>query len=132
MKVQSCNKGFISLILVVVTLSITACSGGGSPSDTGNGGSQSSQAIGGSGVKGPLANADVSVYKVDTTQSDLKGAVKGFKSMVAKAETIDILLDMHGESLSKQITQKVTLKRACGHTAIISITFNLYQVSTVA
>jgi len=53
----------------------------------------------GKGVLGKLINED-------ETYSDLKGAVKGFKSMVGKAETIDVLLDMHSESLFKTDNSK--------------------------
>ena len=53
----------------------------------------------GKGVLGKLINED-EMY------GDLKKTVRGFKDMVAKAETIDILLDMHSESLFKTRTSK--------------------------
>jgi len=53
----------------------------------------------GQGVLGKLINED-------ETYGDLKGAVKGFSKMVGKAESIDILLDMHSESLFKTDNSK--------------------------
>jgi phospholipid/cholesterol/gamma-HCH transport system substrate-binding protein len=53
----------------------------------------------GKGVLGKLINEDETYY-------DLKKTVRGFKAMVTKAETIDILLDMHTESLFKTDNSK--------------------------
>lgn len=53
----------------------------------------------GKGILGKLVNED-------ETYGDLKGAVKGFRKMVSKAESIDILLDMHSESLFKTDNSK--------------------------
>ena len=68
------NKGVSYLFLLILLSIISGCGGGGSSSDSADGVSHSSQAVGGGGVKGPLANAEVSVYTLDTTQSDFKGA----------------------------------------------------------
>jgi len=48
----------------------------------------------GQGVLGKLINED-------ETYGDLKKTVRGFKDMVTKTETIDIILDMHSENLFK-------------------------------
>jgi phospholipid/cholesterol/gamma-HCH transport system substrate-binding protein len=53
----------------------------------------------GKGVLGKLINED-------ETYHDLKKTIRGFKDMVQKAETIDILLDMHTESLFKTNNSK--------------------------
>jgi len=45
----------------------------------------------GKGVLGKLINED-------ETYNDLKKTVKGFKKMVTKAETVDIMLDLHSEN----------------------------------
>ena len=53
----------------------------------------------GQGLLGKLINED-------ETYHDLKKTVKSFKDMVGKAQTIDVLLDMHSESLFKTNNSK--------------------------
>lgn len=53
----------------------------------------------GKGVLGKLINEE-------ETYNDLKKTVRGFKNMVQKSESIDILLDMHTESLFKTSNSK--------------------------
>lgn len=53
----------------------------------------------GKGVLGKLITED-------ETYGDLKKTVKGFKEMVSKSQSIDILLDMHTESLFKTHNSK--------------------------
>lgn len=53
----------------------------------------------GKGLLGKMIS-DEEVY------DDLKGTVKGFKQMVGKAQTIDILIDMHSENLFKTDNNK--------------------------
>ena len=66
------------LLTGVLVLSACGSSGGG-----GGGGATpltedpGSQSIGGGGVKGPLADAIVTVYSLDTSAADFKGAVAG-------------------------------------------------------
>lgn len=48
----------------------------------------------GKGVLGKLINED-------ETYGDIKKTVRGFKNMVSKSEMIDIIIDMHSESLFK-------------------------------
>lgn len=42
----------------------------------------------------------------DQTYDDLKKTVKGFREMVGQAKTIDVMLDMHGETLFKTNNSK--------------------------
>jgi len=53
----------------------------------------------GRGILGKLINDD-------ETYDDLRKTVKGFKEMVGQAKTIDIMLDMHSESLFKTNNSK--------------------------
>ena len=60
-------------ILLLILVSLGSCGGGGgdvSPPD-----SPLSQSISGGGVKGPLANAIITVYSLDTSAVDFKGEV---------------------------------------------------------
>jgi len=54
---------------------LAACNGGGGGSS--GGGTATSQSLSGGGIKGPLVNAIVTVYAVDTTAPGFKGAVVG-------------------------------------------------------
>ena len=83
-----------SLLLVVGILSLAACSGGGSSSSSAppaSGGSTSTS-ISGGGVKGPLAGAVVTVYAVDYSAPDFKGAVVGTGSTNAQAQIQNLSL----------------------------------------
>lgn len=66
---------FKSIMIALCLLSITACSGGSS-----DGGSETEdeptdvQTLGGNATKGPLANAEVAVFELDTSAEDLLGA----------------------------------------------------------
>lgn len=53
----------------------------------------------GKGVLGKIINED-------ETYHDLKKTIRGFKEMVHKTETIDIILDMHSESMFKTNNSK--------------------------
>ena len=62
----------ISILSVALGVVLSGCGGGGG---TGQSDLTRSRTIEGSGVKGPLANAVVTVYQVDTTQPGFKGSV---------------------------------------------------------
>ncbi len=79
-------------LLVSILLSITGCGGGGSSSDSADGGSRASQTVGGGGVKGPLANADVSAYTIDTSQTDFKGEAVASATTNASAAISGLVL----------------------------------------
>lgn len=71
-----CLKNFNSLFLLATYLFLVAC-GGGSNSNSGKKTTLGSQNISGGGIKGPLVNAIVTVYELDTSSSDFKGAIVG-------------------------------------------------------
>ena len=64
------KKILLASASVLITIVLTACGGGGS--DDENGSTSSSTTLNGSGVKGPLANALVSVYEADTTNTNFQ------------------------------------------------------------
>lgn len=65
---------FKRLCLVSSISALVACGGsGGSNTPAPNAGGANAVALGGSAVKGPLANARVEVFALDTTKADLKG-----------------------------------------------------------
>ena len=61
------------LMLLCVTFTLTACGGGGG----GGSSAPTSQSISGGGIKGPLVNAIVTAYDVDTSAADFKGDPAG-------------------------------------------------------
>ena len=66
-------KGIFALTSLVAALLIAGCGGGGSSGGGGtssNDGGASGTALKGSAVKGPLANAAVSLYAADPNQPD--------------------------------------------------------------
>ena len=65
------------LLTGVLVLSACGSSGGGGGGSTSLTEDPGSQSIGGGGVKGPLADAIVTVYGLDTSAADFKGAVAG-------------------------------------------------------
>ena len=64
------------LLLLSISLALAACNGGGGGSSSGGGGATPTSLSGG-GIKGPLVNAIVTMYELDTTQAGFKGAVVG-------------------------------------------------------
>ena len=72
MRLSNINK----LLLISISLALAACNGGSSGGSSG-GSNQTSQSISGGGIKGPLVNAVVTVYELDPTAVDFKGAVVG-------------------------------------------------------
>lgn len=91
MRLSDLNK----LILSLCCLSLAACNGGSSSGDSGSGGggTNSSVSLTGGGIKGPLVDAIVTVYKIDTTAADFKGEVVGTPgSTNEKAQIIDLVL----------------------------------------
>ena len=76
-------------LVLIASIGLFACGGGGggsAPETTG------SRNIGGGGVKGPLANAIVTVYRFDASQT-------GFKGAVAATATTDAAAAISGLSL---------------------------------
>jgi len=69
--VNRLNKNVLALA-VSITIGLAGCSGGGSGGGTPP--APGSQSVSGGGVKGPLANAVVTVYAFDGTQADFRGA----------------------------------------------------------
>ncbi len=67
---------FNRLLLLSITLALAACNGGGGGSSGGEI-TATSQNLTGGGIKGPLVNAVVTVYEVDPSATDFKGAVVG-------------------------------------------------------
>lgn len=68
---------FKPLMILLCLLFITACSSdsGSGSNDGGDGGSNvDAQSVGGNATKGPLANADVAVFALDTSADNLQGA----------------------------------------------------------
>lgn len=73
------HKIFLSSILIALLSILTACSdggGGGAASSSGGGGDVSTNLSGG-GVDGPLANALVTLYTIDTSIEDFRGPILG-------------------------------------------------------
>ncbi len=62
------------IVFIVMFTSLIACSGGGGDSST-TPSTDSAREVTGGGVKGPLANAIVTVYAFDPSQANFKGAV---------------------------------------------------------
>jgi len=95
----SCSKVTINFfILMFVSVWLTACGGGGGG---GNGGvtvlppvTTSPQTITGAGVKGPLSNAEVTVYGFDASQADFKGAVIDTASTDNSAAIVGLALPL--------------------------------------
>jgi hypothetical protein len=90
-----------SFLFAVVLLVLSACGGGGG----GNNNNQIPQIIEypvtGAAVKGPLANANVTVYQLDPHQADLKGAIvasgttteeAAFTGLMIQAPLVDVYL----------------------------------------
>ena len=80
------------ILLVLFSFVITACGGGG-----GGGGNTTptptppaTTSLSGGGVKGPLANATVTVYALDTSAADFKGAVIGSGTTNAAAQIVGL------------------------------------------
>ncbi len=74
MRLTQINK----LLLLSISLALAACNGGSGGSSSGGGDTTaSSQSLTGGGIKGPLVNAIVTVYEVDASAADFKGAVVG-------------------------------------------------------
>ena len=66
------------MVLSATTLTLTACGGGGGGDDGGaTTGGATTFTVGGGGTKGPLANAVVTIYALDYSQTEFKGAVVG-------------------------------------------------------
>lgn len=100
---------FKPFMVVLCFLFITACSGGSSSSDSsnsgdsGDGGSPTGdeptdvQTLSGNATKGPLANADVTVFALDTSTEDLLGEeiASGVTDSQANIE-VDLPVDTEG------------------------------------
>lgn len=74
----------LSLYLFVFS-GLTACGGGGDSSNVANGPTNNPVVVNGGGVKGPLANAVVTVYAFDGARPGFKGAVVATASTDATA-----------------------------------------------
>jgi hypothetical protein len=90
------SKNFLHAALILIgVLTLSACGGGGSSSnpfiDTDDPGPES-QTLEGGGVKGPLAGAIVTVYSLDTTVADFKGAAVGSGTTDAQAQIQDLAI----------------------------------------
>lgn len=95
-------KNLIRLAILTLFLPfLTACGGGGSsssaaapPATEGSGDSPAPEAelttVGGSAVKGPLANADVTVYALDLSQPDFRGGQITTASTNASAQIVGL------------------------------------------
>ena len=89
---------FKSLTVLLCVLFITACSGGSSgdgptppedPADV--------QTVGGNATKGPLANADVTVFVLDSSAADLQGAALASGVTDSQANiAVDLPVDAEG------------------------------------
>lgn len=85
--------GMLAVLLVLVT----ACSNGGS-SGSGSDSSSSGEdldelSVSGSAVKGPMANADVTLYTIDEEAADLKGLSIGSGTTDANAQFQDVVIN---------------------------------------
>ena len=83
--------------LAIVFLGLTACGGGGGgggddESTTTTTTTTSSQSVSGGGVKGPLANAIVTVYAFDPTKPGFKGAAVATATTDASAAIVGLAL----------------------------------------
>jgi hypothetical protein len=82
-----------SIGLVICLLGLTACGGGGGGgSDDDTSPTPTSRSVSGGGVKGPLANAVVTVYAVDPTRADFKGATVATATTNASAAIVGLAL----------------------------------------
>ena len=81
------------LILLILTVALSACGGGGG-GGTAPAAAPAGGAIAGGGVKGPLANAIVTVYLYDATQPGFKGAVVATGSTNAAAAITGLSLPL--------------------------------------
>lgn len=85
---------FFSIVLVAAAALISACSdsssGGGAAPGGGGGGGITPLAMSGAGVDGPLANAIVTLYAIDTGAADFKGEVLGTGTTDEQAQINDI------------------------------------------
>ncbi len=88
------------LFMAVVALVLSACGGGGGG---GGGGGTTTQSIGGGGVKGPLANADVTAYAFDAS-------APGFKGSVIDTGTTDASAKITGLALPTPLTPPYILE----------------------
>lgn len=85
-------------------MAVSACGGGNDGGATsggsGNGGiTLPPVSVSGSGVKGPLANASVSAYRVDTSTTDLQGALLGSGSTDATARIAGLSIPQDGSGM---------------------------------
>ena len=76
--------------LVIFLIGLTACGGGGGGGDDAT--STTSRSVSGGGVKGPLANAIVTVYAVDPTSADFKGTAVATATTDASAAIVGLAL----------------------------------------
>jgi len=146
-----------TLIIIFISAGLTACGGGGSD-DNPRPPQITDYTIEGTVVKGPLANATVNVYRLNTQQTDLKGSlvVSGDTSdhaaftniviqsplddlyiveVVSDADTIDIstgrsptLPVLHGLLTASQLTDGVSISV----TPLTSLAFELGRLNTSA
>lgn len=87
------SNSFSRLCLASSIAILTACGGGGGGDGGGSGsGSSNSVALGGSAVKGPLANAVAEVYALDTSADNLQGELVDSGSTNSQAEFTGINL----------------------------------------
>ncbi|MEE4251410.1 MAG: hypothetical protein V2I38_12535, partial [Alcanivoracaceae bacterium] len=68
-------------LCLVAAIALAGCSDGGGGSSS----PPATTAVSGGGVKGPLANAEVNAYALDTSAADLRGALLGSGSTNAAA-----------------------------------------------
>jgi hypothetical protein len=90
MRLMNFNK----LLLLIISLSLAACNGGGGGgSSSGGETAATSQSLTGGGIKGPLVDAIVTVYQLDPSVTNFKGAVVGTPgSTNAQAQIQDLAL----------------------------------------
>ncbi|MDJ0776723.1 MAG: tandem-95 repeat protein [Gammaproteobacteria bacterium] len=77
------------LVYALVLVGLSACSGGGSSDDDD---APASVTVSGGGVKGPLANADATVYAFDPAQPGFKGAIVATATTDASAAIVGLTL----------------------------------------
>jgi len=91
--VKQFNKHFSILVIVLVT-GLTGCGGGDSDPAPVIDNTPATQSISGGGVKGPLANAVVTVFAFDPSQPGFKGAVVATATTDSKAAITGLSLPL--------------------------------------
>ncbi len=88
------NMGLLNKLLFITTtlILITGCGGGGGSSDNSFGSGAAGSPVQGAGVKGPLFGADVTAYRIDTRQVDLKGERVAQGSTNSSSAALELLI----------------------------------------